>query len=105
MAEWHLRDLRNALARRGWTIVAEHPGDDARVSASWEVRRSTKDSTLFIDFHGLDDLRCLPIIESYACRVRAGAGLYFGRPGDRWRQALNEFVRSLDAPPKEPPLL
>ena len=96
MAEWHLRDLRNAITRRGWTILAEHPGDDARVSGSWEVQRSTRTPPLFIDFDGFDDLRCLPMDMSYACHVRGGAGLYFSRPGERWRADLDAFVRSLD---------
>ena len=103
MAEWHLTDLRNALRRRGWAVLAEHTGDDARVSGSWEIQRSTAVPPLFIDFDGLDDLLCLPMSESYACHVRGGAGLYFRRPGDRWRAELEAFVRSIDTTPAQPP--
>lgn len=39
MSRPHLRDLVEALTRRGWLVVAVHPGDDYRVSAAWEIRR------------------------------------------------------------------
>ena len=105
MAEWHLREIRNALEARGWRIVAEHPGDDYRVSATWEIERSTKRPRVFIDFDGLDDLAALPLEQSYGCDIRGhdSPGLYFGRKGKRgsirrqnWQTNLKQFLNELD---------
>lgn len=103
MARWHLDELRTVLERKGWRVVAELPGDDYRVSATWELRRSGEPDPLLIDFEGLDDLKVLPVDESYACRVRGtDHSLYFSRRGEtgstaraRWRDELESFVRSL----------
>ena len=106
MPDWHLQEIRDALESRGWRFVAEHPGDDYRVSATWEIERSTKNPTLFLDFQGLDDLNTLPLEQSYGCRVRgSGApGLYFGRKGvggsgrrQKWQQDLQQFLVELDS--------
>ena len=100
MADWHLDELRWALEGRGWRVVAEHPGDGVRVSATWEIERSSRRPALFIDFDGLDDLHVLPLSKSYGCRVRnaAGAGLYFRRRRNRsrWKEELDAFVAALD---------
>lgn len=106
MAKWHLDELRNALERRGWRYEGELPGDDYRISATWRFGRSGRDTFLLIDFEGLDDLRTLPITESYACHVRGSQhALYFRRRGhrgsrsrDHWLQELAAFVAVLDAP-------
>jgi hypothetical protein len=106
MADWHLQEIRNALAARGWRIVMEHPGDDYRISASWEIERSTKKPSLFIDFEGLDDLITLPLEQSYGCNVRGvdSPGLYFSRKGaggserqQNWTCNLQQFLDELDA--------
>ena len=96
-----LRALEDALVRRGWRVVAAHPGDGYRVSATWEVGRGGV--RLLIDFDGLgpDGDTCLPLAESYGCRVRARplAWLYFRRvhrSRDLWVRELAEFARSLD---------
>lgn len=39
MANWHLEDPRTALLKRDWKI-AEGPGDDVRISGTWEMRRA-----------------------------------------------------------------
>ena len=105
MAEWHLREIRNALEARGWRIVAQHPGDDYRVSATWEIERSTKESRVFLDFEGLDDLITLPLEQSYSCRIRGhnSLGLDFGRKGaggsrrrQKWQSDLQQFLNELD---------
>ena len=105
MAEWHLREIRNALEARGWRIVAQHPGDDYRVSATWEIERSTKESPVFLDFEGLDDLITLPLEQSYSCRIRGhnSLGLDFGRKGaggsrrrQKWQSDLQQFLNELD---------
>jgi len=86
--------------------MAEHPGDDYRVSATWEISRSTKEPTIFIDFQGLDDMVTLPLEKSYGCRIRGKdwpPGLYFGGKGERnsarqknWRRDLQEFISELE---------
>src|SRR5262245_97098 len=84
MAQWHLDELRRGLERFGWRMVAELPGDDVRVSGSWQLLRGNDPSVLTIDFDGLDGtgLHCLPMQESYACRIRGTDHvLYFGRRG------------------------
>lgn len=104
MSKPHLRALEEALARKGWRILAVHPGDDYQISATWEIQRSSNEPSLFIDFDGLggEGDFCLPLEESYGCQVRGrkSASLYF-RPVNRsrklWEQELAEFVRSLDA--------
>ena len=106
MAVWHLQELRNAFEQKGWRVIAEHPGDDYRVSATWEIQRSTEEPSIFIDFEGLDDLVTLPLEQSYGCQIRgkdSSRGLYFGRKGEgnsarqeNWRQALREFISELE---------
>ncbi len=99
----HLRALEEALGRRGWWVIAVHPGDGYRVSATWELQRGGRDGSLLIDFDGLGpngDV-CLPLEASYGCQVRgqSAVSLYFRRPrrGRKlWEQELAEFVRSLD---------
>jgi hypothetical protein len=99
VAEWHLEELRSALERRGWRIV-EHPGDDYRVSGSWELRRSGDAEARWIDFDGLDDLQTLPMDRSFACRVRGSASvsLYFrrARSNDLWTKELATLVQALE---------
>ena len=98
MAIWHLEKLRVALERRGWSCV-ELPVDEFGVSATWELRRSRDERVLHIDFEGLNDLRTLPIHESYGCRVReTGEGLYFRRQRTLglWQEEVAAFVEHLE---------
>jgi hypothetical protein len=102
MSKPHLRALEEALARRGWRVAAVHPGDDYRISATWEIRRSGDRSSLFIDFDGmgLDGDRCLPLEESYGCAVRGrdSVSLYFrkiNRSRQLWEKELADFVEVL----------
>jgi len=102
MARWHLDELRAALERSGWNIVALE-GDDYRISGAWQLRRSNDSRIVVVDFEGLDDLKVLPLEQSYACRVRGTSNsLYFGRRGKsgsssrgRWRSELRLFVDTL----------
>jgi len=105
MADWHLRELRNALEARGWRIVTEHPGDNYRFSATWEIERSTRNPPVFLDFEGLDDMVTLPLEQSYACYIRGhdslGLGFYRkGEGGSRrrqlWQSELEQFLKELD---------
>jgi hypothetical protein len=103
MADWHLRDLRNALEQRGWRLLSEEDGDGTRISGTWLLAR---ESELRIDFDGIDVLDALPMEKSYACSVRGGGeSLYFRRFGadadahSRWKLDLARFVASLDSPP------
>ena len=103
MARWHLDELRAALELKGWNIAALE-GDDYRVSGSWQLRRSNDPRTVVVDFEGLDDLKTLPLEQSYACRVRGTTNsLYFGRRGksgsssrDRWKTELRLFVDTVN---------
>ena len=103
MAQWHLEELRVALERRGWRLKSEVPGDDVRISGSWILTRSGSPSEIAIDFDGLDESKCLPISESYACTVRGTRhSLYFRRRGEgsasqreRWKGELAEFVAGI----------
>jgi hypothetical protein len=103
--------LEEALLRRGWRVIAVHPGDDYQISATWEIQRSCTHPSRFIDFDGLDDMVCLPLEESYGCHVRVrspkdqAAWLYFRRPNksrDLWEQELAAFVLALDNEGNEP---
>jgi hypothetical protein len=105
MSKDHLRDLEEALLRKGWRIIAVHPGDDYRISATWEIRRSNSQPSEFIDFDGLDDMDCLPLEQSYGCDIRGrsardeAASLYFRKPNKSralWEQDVAAFVRALD---------
>src|SRR3954447_9122408 len=89
----HLQALEEALLRKGWRVIAVHPGDDYRISATWEIQRGSRQPSQFIDFDGLDDVVCLPLEESYGCHIRGRsatnevASLYFRRPNksrDLW---------------------
>jgi hypothetical protein len=103
MAQWHLEQLRSALETRGWRLVEELPGDDYRIAGSWSFERPAS-GQLIIDFEGLDDMKTLPVAESYACSVRgASPSLYFRRKGvggsrqaERWPEELAAFVASVE---------
>jgi hypothetical protein len=100
MSKPHLQALEKALAGRGWTVVAVHPGNNYDISATWEIQRGTSEPTLFIDFEGLDDVVCLSMEECYGCHVRGRRkpSLYFRRLNksrELWKRDLNEFVQSL----------
>jgi hypothetical protein len=104
MAQWNLDQLRHALERKGWRVVAEHPGDDYAVSATWEIQRGHDEKTILIDFEGLEDMTTLPVDHSYGCHVRGNESmsLYFGRQGERgsnrrqiWQSDLRHFIERL----------
>jgi len=106
MAQWHLDQLREALERRGWRLKSETPGDGYRIAGSWAMERvGVPPGQLIIDFEGLDDMKTLPVIESYACTVRGSRhSLYFRRKGEgaspareRWTSELSAFVAGVDA--------
>ena len=52
MADWHLRELRTSLEKRGWRVAAELPGDDRAISGSWNLKRAGDTRDLMIDFEG-----------------------------------------------------
>jgi hypothetical protein len=103
MAEWHLRELEEQLARRGWRVAAIHEGPAHGFSASWEIERDGR--CLLLDFEGLDDLVTLPVEQAYAVEVRGHAthDLYFGkkstsaRPNRSWQRDLLAFVAALES--------
>jgi hypothetical protein len=103
MADWHLKELRAALEKRGWRIEAELPGDNYAISGSWRMKRAGDTRHLIVDFEGMDDLRVLPLSESYACDARGTShSLYFLRRGvrgsktrERWKSELAAFVAAV----------
>lgn len=103
MSKPHLRALEEALARKGWRVVAVYPGNDYDVAATWEIQRSAREPSLFVDFNGMepDGGGCLPLEESYGCTVRgrSSVDLYF-RPVNKsrelWEQDVARFVQALD---------
>src|SRR5262245_34175153 len=105
MADWHLKELRAALERRGWRIAAELPGDDRYTSASWDMKRAGDQRRLMTDFDGTDADRTLPLSESFACRARGTShSLYFGRRGarrskarERWSSELAAFIEAVSS--------
>lgn len=106
MAEWHLRELRDALEQRGWRLIAELPSDKHNVSAYWQLQRSSKKPAVVIAFDGLDESKVLPLFESYGCYVvgQERLILYFKKRSldstERhrvWQQELHDFVTQLDA--------
>jgi len=55
MANWHLKELRASLEKRGWRVAAELPGDNRAISGSWDMKRAGDTCHLIIDFEGLDE--------------------------------------------------
>jgi hypothetical protein len=104
--------MEEALRRKGWRVIAVHPGDDYRISATWEIQRSNRQPSQFIDFDGLDDMVCLLLEESYGCHIRGrsamdeAASLYFRKPNKSrglWEQELVAFVLALENEGKTEP--
>src|SRR5262245_11892675 len=48
MSQRHLDELAKALNQHGWKIIAQHAGDEKRISGSWEIQRTTNSFTLCI---------------------------------------------------------
>lgn len=104
MSKSHLHALERGLAQKGWRIIAVHPGDGFGVSATWEIQRSTRQPSLFLDFDGLEPMGryCFPLEESYGCQLRAPGLVYlhFRRVNsqkERWDQELSDFINALDS--------
>ena len=99
MSETHLNALRNALESNRWIVVSELDGDDYSISAIWVVSRPDGSTVRQIEFDGLDDMKVLPIEESYGCRIREypSISLYFARINRSWNGLLSEFIEELNA--------
>ncbi len=104
MAKWHLDELQNSMERSGWRLVAVHASNDIYISASWESEGGKGEPNIFIDFEGIDDLKTLPLDESYGCHLRSDRtiSLYFGRKGkngssrrEAWKTDVRHFAASL----------
>jgi hypothetical protein len=102
MSQSHLKQLHDALTRRGWDVTERSRGDDdVQGAATWMIRRSSAGPTLLIDFEGFGGMgEDISLEESYACRVRGNSiGLYFrrvNRSRQLWVSELNEFVNALE---------
>lgn len=97
MSEVHLKDIRRCLEEANWIIADELEGDDYQISAVWVIARPNGDSRFHLEFEGLDDMRKLPIDQSYGCSIREAQeiGCYFSREGRSWPHELAEFDRKL----------
>ena len=97
MGDTHLDELRTALEQKGWRLLSQQDGDGYRISGVWRIQRSTRIGLTEILFEGFDDMRTLPVEQSYACEVKGHKelGLYFGSMKE-FRKALPAFVRALD---------
>lgn len=111
MAQWHLDDLRQHLIQNGWIIAQESEGDGYRISGTWIITCCGSTQSFHIDFHGLDDMKTLPIEQSYGCHVRErpSISLYFGKHGDKasarrnkWKDNLAQFVTQLNIEEPKP---
>lgn len=98
MSRQHLTDLRAALERNHWAVVAELPGNDVGISAVWRVARPDGSHSFHLEFEGADDLRVRPIEEAYGINVREAReiGAYFARIGRTWPSELQRFVDRLN---------
>lgn len=102
MSQSHLRQLRDALTRRGWQITQRLRDDNnVKGAATWELQRNSNTQTLLIDFAGFGAIgEDISLEESYGCNVRGSSvGLYFrrvNRSQHLWIADLTEFVSSLE---------
>jgi hypothetical protein len=105
MAQRHLDELQAALSKHGWRLEEVLLGDDHSISGSWAlVRNPNRYGRVVLDFDGMDELKVLPLVKSYACTLRGtGQSLYFRRRGlngsaarQRWQRELEEFVAGID---------
>jgi len=99
MADWHLRELDNALTAAGWRIVDVRGSDGFRVAGEWDVQRSTKGPPITIEFCGFEESRCLPLGEAYSCRALGARGgpVRFIRKSAAWDASVLKFVALLDS--------
>ncbi|MEQ4618411.1 MAG: hypothetical protein ABN482_10220 [Corticimicrobacter sp.] len=106
----HLRQLQDALVRRGWTVIEYLRGDpafDVQGAASWAIQRDESRPALLLDFAGFGSMgEDIPLDRSYACAVRGTAiSLYFSRVNrsqDTWQRDLAGFIDALDGAEKMP---
>jgi hypothetical protein len=104
MAKWHLEQLQLALERKGWRIVAEYPGDEDHIAATWEIERSNNEKPILIDFVCLGATNTMQVEQSDYCSVRRSESLslHFQKQGYRgserrqaWQSDLCQFIREL----------
>jgi hypothetical protein len=98
MGDTHLDELRKALERKGWKVLSQGDGDSYRISAVWRVQRSNNAEVTELLFEGFDDLKVLPVAQSYACRVKdkREVSIYLGSMKE-FKKALPGFISELDA--------
>ncbi len=97
MSNIHLNDIRKCLEKAHWRVAQELDGDGYRISGVWVVERPDGTDRFHLDFQGIDDMRTLPIEESYACKVREAPDVscYFSRQGRSWPKELAGFEEKL----------
>jgi len=97
MSDIHLNDIRRSPEKAHWKVVEELDGDGYSVSGVWVVERPDGTSRFHLDFQRLDDMRTLPIEQSYGCAVRESpqVSCYFSRQARSWPQELADFEKNL----------
>ena len=96
MTKRHLADLESALDRDHWKILERLAGDGYRISGYWIIARPDGSDRIRLTFEGLDDLKVLPMEESYGCHAEhvADGDLYFAK-GSSWASNLRTFMNAL----------
>lgn len=94
MSNLHLEELRSALERNHWRVVAELPGNEQSVSAVWRISRPDGSCPVHVEFAGLSENEVLPIEEAYGVNVREAPDVkaYFARPSRTWPSELGQFI-------------
>ena len=99
MSVEHLRVLRKSLEDNYWVVDEELPGNDYNVSAYWKISRPNGDSSMCLEFAGLDDLETFPIEKAYACTEvgKPEVSCYFGKVSKSFAQELSNFIEGLSS--------
>ena len=97
MSAFHLDELKKALEKHHWVVVAESEGDDYKISSFWHVERPDGSQGFKLAFDGLHESGVLPVEKSYACHIERNPeiSLYFSKPGTKWKESLNSFMEQV----------
>ena len=98
MSSQHLQELKSALERSHWRVVAELPGNDRSISAVWRISRPNGSCPVHVEFAGLSEMEVLPIDEAYGVSVHEAPEVkaYFARKSRTWPSELGQFITGLE---------
>ena len=96
MAQWHLKQLQEALRKIGWRVVEELPGDGNSFSGYWRIQRDAQ--TFQLALYGLHEDGVLPVEKAYACYLTEAetVDLYFSHHRETWQRTLDNFLIQLN---------